>query len=122
MLLRFVAEAEQISLAREAAADALTAWGMSGRADDAELVVSELLANGLVASGETVIMTLARQKRGVVIGVWDSSPCLPVLRHPGSLDEDGRGLHIVAALSSDHGCDRADSGGKVVWAHLTTGK
>jgi anti-sigma regulatory factor (Ser/Thr protein kinase) len=118
MLLRFVAKVDQISSARAAAADTLIAWGMPGLVDDAELVASELLTNGLIASGETVIMNLTRERKGVVIAVWDSCPRLPVVRCPGHLAEIGRGLHIVSALSSEHGCDRADSGGKVVWARL----
>ena len=120
MLLRFVSGSAQISPARAATADTLAAWGMPDLVDDAELVVSELLTNGLIASGETVVLNLAREKNGIFIGVWDSSPRMPVVRHPGDLTEDGRGLHIVKALSSEHGCHRAHAGGKLAWARLTT--
>jgi histidine kinase-like protein len=99
----------------------LAEWDLSHLADDAALVVSELLTNGLRESGDVVIMTLAREAKGAVVRVWDSSPEMPVMKELDFLTEKGRGLHIIAALSSEHGCDRADSGGKVSWARLTIG-
>jgi anti-sigma regulatory factor (Ser/Thr protein kinase) len=125
MLLRFVATADQISAARRATADTLRAWGLPGLIDDAELIVSELLTNARLHAGGTAVMVLAREDddggEGIMVGVWDRSPDMPTPKRPGRLAEKGRGLHLVAALSSEHDHYPSESGGKVVWALLKNG-
>jgi anti-sigma regulatory factor (Ser/Thr protein kinase) len=125
MLLRFVATVDQISDARKATAETLTAWGLPGLADDAELIVSELLTNALLHAGGTAVMVLTREDDdegdGIVVGVWDRSPDMPMPKRPDRLAEKGRGLHLVAALSSKHDHYPSESGGKVVWALVKSG-
>jgi hypothetical protein len=52
--------------------------------------------------------------------VWDRDPNPPVLGDPGDLDEGGRGLVLVTALTTEWGAYPADAaaGGKVVWAEI----
>jgi hypothetical protein len=58
----------------------------------------------------------------VLCAVTDLSDQPPVPRAPDGLDEGGRGLHVVAALSDSWGCCPGDPGeaGKVVWATFLT--
>lgn len=121
MLVRFVVAPEQIPHARKATVDTLTAWEIPDLIDDGQLVVSELLTNALRHVGDPVLMALTREENGVAVGVWDSSPDMPAPRRLDPLTLDGRGLHLVAAVSSEHGCYRSASGGKVVWARLKIG-
>jgi hypothetical protein len=82
----------------------------------AELLVSELATNALrhaatpfrvgVIAGETVRLEL-----------WDDSTTPPRLMPATAGAESGRGLRILAALSSAWGVD-LHSGGKVVWCEL----
>jgi anti-sigma regulatory factor (Ser/Thr protein kinase) len=98
----------------------LREWGLSpGKAQSAELVVSELVTNalehGLAGIPATVGIWLSSDGRRVAIHVWDASPLPPVLKDSSAEAASGRGLMIVAALTADWGCSAADTG-KVVWA------
>ncbi|MDA0636142.1 ATP-binding protein [Nonomuraea sp. MCN248] len=108
-------EMGSISVAREAARDALVAWGYRGRAEDVLLVVSELVTNALVhgAGGPTLRMTGG--PRHVRIEVGDRSEQAPEPRDPGPAD--GWGLHVIEALCASWGIDRHEDG-KVVWCEL----
>jgi hypothetical protein len=55
----------------------------------------------------------------VRVTVSDSSPRRLVRRTPGIDSEHGRGLAVVAALSSRWDAETGPSGGKRVWAELT---
>jgi anti-sigma regulatory factor (Ser/Thr protein kinase) len=101
----------------------LQEWGLAALSDDAELVVSELVTNGVQASramGQAAVrMWLVSDLRQVVVFVWDASPRPPVPADPPGADaESGRGLLLVEALSDRWGHFGYDGGGKVVWAAL----
>ena len=49
--------------------------------------------------------------------MWDASPLRPTLKNAGAEADGGRGLMIVAALSTTWGCSDANIG-KVVWAAI----
>jgi anti-sigma regulatory factor (Ser/Thr protein kinase) len=102
------------------------------RADDALLIVSELVTNAVRASTApdgrprydgagmpVVVLRLASDHFRLLIEVWDVIPGAPAAAHPGPDDESGRGLMLVAAQ-----CDRwswqtvPGWPGKVVWAEL----
>ena len=110
----------------------LDEWSMAALADPAELIVSELLTNGVQATtdedgqpryGEAglpvVHLRLASDHARVLVEVWDSVSRPPAARRPGPDEEGGRGLALVEALS-----DRWDWttvpgwSGKVVWAEI----
>jgi hypothetical protein len=52
----------------------------------------------------------------VLCAVADPSPRLPEPKEPDYLDESGRGLHVISALSDRWGCTAPTEAGKVVWA------
>jgi len=122
--LELPAVAEAAGTARRFTRFVLAAWSAQVSAEDADLIVSELVTNALTASeqlpGSMVVLALAAlADGGVRIDVWDpvKSGPLAVVR-AGRDDEGGRGLLLVDALSSAWG--QADCAtGTQVWARLT---
>jgi len=100
----------------------LAEWGLGALSDDTELLVSELVTNGVRASRamgqDAVRMWLVSDLRQVVVFVWDASPVPPAPADPGADAESGRGLLLVEALSERWGHFGYGGGGKVVWAAL----
>jgi hypothetical protein len=103
--------------ARRFTVDALSSCGWGRIADDAAIVVAELAANAVAHAHSPFTVTLSSRGDGVKIAVRDESPLAPNLRHPASIEVRGRGLRLVAALSTSWGADLEDDG-KVVWAEL----
>jgi anti-sigma regulatory factor (Ser/Thr protein kinase) len=101
-------------------------WGFPAIAGDCELLVAELVSNAVLhgasppgtADTQPVRLRLSGRPREVRIEVWDSSDKMPQLRSgpPGEDELGGRGLILVAALSSRWGAYRTRGGGKVVFA------
>ncbi len=107
-------------------------WGLRALADPVELIVSELVTNGLQASeGLTGSRYAGRWTPGVpplrlwlhgddkriVIQVWDGNDKLPIRQMANASAESGRGLLLVEAVSTTWGSYQAQgSTGKVVWA------
>jgi anti-sigma regulatory factor (Ser/Thr protein kinase) len=123
-----------VSCARLHCRNVLWEWGLNGLADDAEVVASELVTNGVLASQRQafrsfssgsstaptpVCFALSSNRNAVVVQVWDANPDPPAAKN-AELDADGgRGLLIVRALAETWGWYRVDgTGGKVVWARL----
>ena len=112
-------------------------WGLAGLAESTELLVSEMITNGVQASRAmtraAVRLWLVSDRVRVVILAWDASPLPPVPADPRADSENGRGLLLVDAISerwgwylpgNQPGTDAPDQHGKVVWAvvQLTTGQ
>jgi anti-sigma regulatory factor (Ser/Thr protein kinase) len=87
---------------------------------DVELVVTELVTNAALHGQPPVVMRLSRSLDRVEIEVEDAGRGLPVEVRPRSDGMTGRGLSLVAALSSAWGV-RAGRTGKVVWAEFVFG-
>ena len=110
--------------ARAWARAVLLEWGLAGLSDAGELVVSELATNALLASlceGAPFFRLILTVGQGeLAILVRDFCAGIPRPRDAAGEDEDGRGLHLVQAVSSRWGWYPADDGtpGKVVWAAL----
>jgi anti-sigma regulatory factor (Ser/Thr protein kinase) len=114
--------------ARLHARHVLLEWGLAALGDDAELVVSELVTNGVQASRTmthaAIRLWLASDQVQVVICTWDASPQPPVRMDAADDAEHGRGLLLVEAVSKEWGWFPAEPGsppadghhGKVVWA------
>lgn len=85
---------------------------------DAELVASELVTNALL-HGRPPVVVRVRVDGPVRLEIEDAGHSAPILvqRIPDAMT--GRGLAMVAALSSRWGVDASTSGGKVVWAELS---
>ncbi len=72
--------------------------------DEVELLVSELVTNAVVHGGSLVTMDLdCEGPDGIAVEVADSSPTRPVARHPGPLEEGGRGMELVDLISDAWG-------------------
>lgn len=96
--------------------------GMAGLADDAALVVSELVTNALLHGGGCTGVDTVPIDDGVRIEVRDGSSLPPLLGRPSDESLTGRGLRLVASVSARWGADAEPGGGKVVWAEITTEK
>ena len=100
----------------------LREWQLSVLSDTAELIVSELTTNAMLASrrlGHPFIrLTLTLDQGELAIAVHDYCPGAPEPGNAAADDENGRGLLLVEAVSSRSGWYPFDDGtpGKVVWA------
>lgn len=117
-----------VACARDFTGAILRRWDIGARSDDIVVVVSELITNALRHARQAA----AWPQRPVRLGLIHPGPCvlcavsdpsdqLPAPREPDWLDETGRGLHVVSALSDDWGCTAPNRLGKVVWATFATG-
>jgi anti-sigma regulatory factor (Ser/Thr protein kinase) len=107
-------------------------WGLEELADAVELIVSELVTNGIQAAEglidswwqgrwmpgvPPVRLWLQADDSRVLIQVWDGSDQMPERQEPEPRREGGRGLLLVETLSARAGTYMLDgSSGKVVWA------
>ncbi len=106
------------AVARRVVRDACLAWQVAGRVDDAEIVVSELVANAVRHAAPPLELLVTVRERYLHISVRDGSPVRPrrVLPDPDTA-EGGRGLLLVDAVAAGWGTTEV-AGGKVVWATL----
>jgi anti-sigma regulatory factor (Ser/Thr protein kinase) len=90
---------------------------------DAEMLVSEMMTNAADASAclpdrPHVTLRLIATAKSLVIEAWDQSPLDLEPREVDPDDECGRGLTVIAALSTRWGCERTSCQRKRVWAEL----
>ncbi|MFD5570920.1 SpoIIE family protein phosphatase [Streptomyces cadmiisoli] len=102
-----------VRTARHVTARQLSEWGLQHLVPTTELVVSELVTNALRHGAGPIRLRLIRHQV-LTCEVFDSGNCYPRLRRARIVDENGRGLLLVARLSRRWGF-RSASGGKVVW-------
>jgi anti-sigma regulatory factor (Ser/Thr protein kinase) len=113
--------------ARDFTRRTLDAWALDHCSDDALTVVTELAANAVVhavpqapSDEPGVWLKLSLRRAHLVCAVTDPSNVLPVFpRTSDPLQEDGRGLLIVDALSEHWGWTWRSPVGKTVWAMLS---
>lgn len=92
----------------------LAEWGLEELAFTTELVVSELVTNAIRYARPPVDLRLIHHN-GLVCEVTDSSSTQPRLRRAHTNDEGGRGLFLVAQLTTRWGC-RYGRNRKTIWA------
>ncbi|MFD7964237.1 SpoIIE family protein phosphatase [Streptomyces zaomyceticus] len=109
----FPADASVVAAARKAAAGQLTAWGLDEVSFTTELVVSELVTNAVRYAGGPIGMRLIRENV-LVCEVNDPSNTQPRLRRARWSDEGGRGLFLIAQLTTRWG-SRYTRSGKTIW-------
>jgi hypothetical protein len=121
--------ADVVSQCRDFTRRALTEWRWlpgagrgSGRADesadDALLLVSELVANACMHAGGPTSLLLRSTAEGLRIEVTDGSPVVPTVRFPfDPARPGGLGLLIVGQLARGWG-SKPLGGGKCVWAEV----
>lgn len=127
--LRIMTSEEGVAQARAFTQDTLRDWSLDHRGDDAALVVTELAANAVVhavpqapADHAEVWLGLSRGSDHLMLAVSDPGATPPVYAPHGTfaLEEHGRGLFIVDALSEEWGWTPCPPAGKTVWARLST--
>jgi anti-sigma regulatory factor (Ser/Thr protein kinase) len=113
-----------VPCARLHAVHVLRDWELRDLADDTALIVSELVTNAITASAvlpdrPPVSLRLITGGRSLRIEVQDHSPADLRPEVEASDDaEHGRGLGVVAALSTRCGSERPAVNRKIVWAEL----
>lgn len=96
---------------------ALRAMDASGACDDAASLVSELATNAVIHARTPFTLVVSRIEDNVRVSVHDGSAVLPRRRAYGLDAATGRGLRLLATMSSNWGIE-AETGGKVVWFEL----
>ena len=102
---------------RRFTADACRTTAPRVDADTVALLVSEIATNALVHGEGKVRVRVRPTATGLRVEVHDDSPSLPARRRATPMDEGGRGIALVEALSSGWGADRTGQG-KTVWFEL----
>jgi anti-sigma regulatory factor (Ser/Thr protein kinase) len=121
-----------VPCARLHARQVLWEWGLAPITETAELLISELVTNGLKASRATgwnppISFSLRASQTALVIEVWDGNPHPPAAPDlhddevPPLEGEGGRGLFLVSTLSQGWGWyPTRNPEGKVTWCELQT--
>ena len=120
MVLPLAAQAP--GMARDGTLEVLGSLGLGHLAEDAILLVSELVSNAVrhtAGSGPSLELRIAMAEARLRIEVLDCDPRPPQPRTPGALDESGRGFLLVEALADDWGVSQTETG-KSVWIELRT--
>jgi anti-sigma regulatory factor (Ser/Thr protein kinase) len=120
--LTLAPEPSSVALARLTLRAALWDWQIDHLADDAQLVITELVTNAIkFANSARAYIYLHKDDSAsggtLVIEVIDDSQVFPAIVDADADDESHRGLVLVDALCSEWGSDLVDDG-KTVWAHL----
>lgn len=110
-------ESAAVPAARRVTARQLRVWGLEHLVSTMELIVGELVTNAIHHGDGSVRLRLIRHQV-LTCEVSDTNPSHPRPRHPRPLDDDGRGLFLVAQMSRRWG-SRSVADGKVVWAEQT---
>jgi hypothetical protein len=121
-----------VPCARLHAKQVLWEWGLDALAEAVELIVSELVTNGVqVSQGmegsrcqgrwtpgvPPVRLWLCSDKQSVLVQVWDGNDRMPERKDVDLEAVGGRGLLLVEALTAEWGTYAPErSSGKVVWA------
>jgi len=107
-----------VPLARRLVREVLHTWAAPHDQLDAELLVTELVANVVDhAGGDTLTLELDLAGAWLRIGVVDGSAIRPVVRELVHEAERGRGMQLVVAIAERWGAEDHD-GGKRVWFEL----
>ncbi|MEV5508509.1 ATP-binding protein [Streptomyces orinoci] len=111
---------QRIGQVRRIVSAQLRYWHLDSLIDTAALGVTELLTNVHQHAGpdKRCTVELALVQGQLTVSVRDHGPRLPRLTSPGRAGTHGRGLALIAALSTRWGVQRHHEGGKVVWFTL----
>ena len=105
--------------ARRFVREVLRRWELETYEEAGSLLASELVTNAVLHARSDVEVELAELEDGVLLGVSDASPTLPVLRRHRREAGTGRGLWLLDQYSRRAGVDlRRPGTGKQVWAVL----
>ena len=117
-MIEFDPEPASVGRAREFVAACMRRWGLDGIAQDASLVVSELVSNAVIHARTTVEVRARPVPHGVRIDVRDGvEHGIDPIRESAGGPRRGLGMRVVAQLASRWGIDPMPDG-KAVWAEL----
>lgn len=127
--LDLASSASAVRWGRRHTTEILSGWGLvDAVAEDARLIVSELLSNAVQHAGKNPSapaegvrcgLLLWLTDRGLTVSVYDDDTRPPVRRSTSTDAERGRGLLLVESLSEAWGYTRSwPTPGKLVWARL----
>lgn len=111
-------EARSAALARRFLASTLVGWGDSVYAEDAALLLTELVTNAALHAKTDIVIEIELKPACLRLAVTDGSPRQPVVRHYSDQSTTGRGLALVTALASRWGITAHANGSKTVWVEL----
>ncbi|MFJ5222345.1 ATP-binding protein [Streptomyces sp. NPDC088400] len=115
-------DCEQVGVMRQRTRERLSASGLAHMADEAVLVVSEMVTNAIVHSGgQRITVALSRRGNFLRIEVRDGVPSNHALpQAPGDADEHGRGLVLVKLIAEEQrGTWGVDDSGATTWCELS---
>ena len=117
--------ARSVHRARHELLATLRTWGMADLADEAGLVLGELMSNAVRhgrTPGRKVGTHFIRRPDGVRIEVHDARDGKPEVRVAEAYDESGRGLALVDSITGQRwGVTERNGPGKLVWAEVAYG-
>ena len=104
--------------AREFVAQKVSDWHLDPMLDDVLLVTSELAANAVTHAESSCRLRVSLNPTSLRIDVLDTGTGTPEPQPASKTSEHGRGLHLVAALTTAWGLEMVPGEGKLVWAEL----
>jgi anti-sigma regulatory factor (Ser/Thr protein kinase) len=107
-----------VGVARGLLRAALMQAGRSRWADDGELALSEVVTNAVLHAHTEITLIVRVHPEAVDVEVWDLNRAPPLARHYEREATTGRGMALVAAVTSECGVRRLPDVGKVVWFRL----
>ena len=105
---------EDVRAGRRFLTEVLIRLGWEDRADDASLLLSELLANVALHARTSCSVKVSATADRLRVEVEDRSPVLPRVQHFAIDTTTGRGLQLVDRVAESWGAEPT-SGGKQVW-------
>ncbi|MFI7874592.1 ATP-binding protein [Streptomyces salinarius] len=122
-VVEFTALEEEVAALRRGVRTHLEGWGLRCFVDEAQLCVSELVANVISHVGVGTPTTLSVLMNGTFLRIEVRDPdsrALPTLVAAEVEAEGGRGMALVAAVTDRWGVSLLGDG-KVTWCELATG-
>ena len=117
----FPPEARSVPAARRYVRDLVREAGLEQWVGDAQLAVSEVCTNAVLHAHTPFEVTVQLAPDGVYVEVWDDDPVLPARRASSAASTTGRGLELLAAVTTSSGV-LAVGPAKVVWFCLGTSR
>jgi DNA-binding NarL/FixJ family response regulator len=111
-------ELSAVREARHFVSKKLREWELEPLVDDALLIVSELATNAMTHARSGCGLRLVLTPTTLRIEVVDSGTGTPEPQPPSVTGESGRGVNLVAALTTAWGMEVVEGEGKLVWAEL----